>query len=554
VPKDTSHDRDDLTRRALLKRAAVGGAALSLPAVLGAGLRDGGLLGAGDAAAAGPAITGASMGPYYSYNTSASHFLYGDTFGNAWGDDDKIYTTIDDTFGLQNAQAPDGRNFIVTTMPESPTVNPMTLVNTMDVYGEEAGVTTDPDGVGRAWKSGAFYCQGGVLYLAVHRVKYGTPQLNGAGHIIRSTDKGATWTNHLGQTNTPPPNDGNAMFPGAPGFCPYFVEHGKDGAPGPAAVGADTYVYAIDTDSFFNGNYVVLGRVPRGSIMTKSAWQFYKGPAPVSGTEGNQASNWGTFAEAKPILNAPNRTSFCEMRYVPGLQKYLLLSYYYPGDGPTAIYGKSTSTQFTFFQSDTPWGPWSQFFTKTWAPEGFYIPTAPSKWMSSDGKSMWLVFAGDYSTGPEPYATTKYTLHLSQLTLTTGGTLPNKVINAGFESGLAGWSSSGGVTTSSGGHGGSSSARVPGAGIGLWQDVLGLTPNTQYFLSGWLKASPGGAYLFAKNFGSAQVVSETVRSGDWTYTGLKFRTGSSASSAQIGMWTDTGTTDARLDDLVLTAS
>ncbi|MHC4406812.1 MAG: hypothetical protein ACYTG0_44905 [Planctomycetota bacterium] len=55
---------------------------------------------------------------------------------------------------------------------------------------------------------------------------------------------------------------------------------------------------------------------------------------------------------------------------------------------------------FGIFESDRPWGPWSTvYYTDNL--DGF-VPgltslinaSIPSKWISRDGKTMWLVFAG----------------------------------------------------------------------------------------------------------------------------------------------------------------
>jgi hypothetical protein len=536
--------RPELSRRGLLRGLVLGGASAALPLDL---LRHG-------RPAAAATATGASVGPYYRYNTSANHWFYGDTFGNCWADDDKIYMNCDDSKGLQNQYAPAGRNFWLGVLPESPTTNPITVVNGMSVYGAQNGLTTDPDGVGRAWKAGAMYCQDGVLYMDVHKVRYGVPQTTGASGIIKSTDHGQNWTDHLGNVNTPPPVDGTAMFPiDGPSFTPYFIEHGKNGAPGPSAVKADTYVYATGVEQWNNGNYMRIGRVPRASIMTKSAWQFYKGPTDPTTSDGLSDANWGSLSSAKAIFRAPGRTNFAEVRYVPGLNKYLFFNYYYTGEPPTGTYGNTAAMQWAFFQSDTPWGPWQLFYTKYWATEGFYIPTAPSKWMAPDGSSMWLLTAGDFSTDSLPYDTTLYSMFLLQLTVNTGGSLPNKLTNPSFTSGSTGWSTSGAAVSTGSGRQGSSAMRIAGGSKGFWQTVTGLSPNTSYHVGGWIRASSGatGGYLFAKDYGSSQVVTQTITGSEWNWVGLRFKTGSGATSAVVGGWQDGGSVAVDFDDLTV---
>ena len=537
---------DFISRRTLLRRSLVGAAALS-----GVGLAAGRLpivggFGAIDAAAA--TIGSASLGPLYRYNTSASHYLYGDTFTNTWADDGNLYLVMDDTTGWNGAGS---YNFNVNTLPDTPTANPGVLVNGMTAYGTKSQQQVDIDGVSRAWKAGGIACIGGVLYLSVTPTHYGdsktTPQTGKYGSIIKSADHGVTWLNHLGQTNTPPPRDTSAMFPGPTGGW-VFLEHGQNGAAGPSAFLADSYIYAYTTDAWNNGSTMSLARIPRGSdLLSISNWQFYSGPAIVHGDEPLNGANWSSaFSSLAPIYSNSLRVNFADVKYVPGLGRYIFLNYYYTWDGPLEAYGYTSHTTWALMQSETPWGPWTPFLTQDFAGNGFYIPTAPSKWIAADGSNMWLLFAGDFSIDTSyPWDTTKYTMYVQQLSI---GQAANAVVNPGFESGSTGWSTQSASVVAGAGVGGSAAMGMTGAGGGCWQSISGLTPGQTYTLGGYIEGDSADAgYLFAKDFGGSQVTSSYVSRTAYTYTSITFTP--TGSTATVGAWKDTGSGTTYCDNL-----
>ena len=100
-------------------------------------------------------------------------------------------------------------------------------------------------------------------------------QHNLNGWIITSTNFGKTWK--LDATN-------QDFFTGRVASA-HFIQFGKDDADAP-----DGYVYADfpaadDGNSYWeNGDYLLLGRVPKDRILERSAWEFYAGRQP-SGQE-----------------------------------------------------------------------------------------------------------------------------------------------------------------------------------------------------------------------------------------------------------------------------
>jgi hypothetical protein len=53
---------------------------------------------------------------------------------------------------------------------------------------------------------------------------------------------------------------------------------------------------------------------------------------------------------------------------------------------------------FGVYDAPEPWGPWTTaYFTENWDVGPGETSSFPPKWMSDDGKTMWLVFSGgDY--------------------------------------------------------------------------------------------------------------------------------------------------------------
>jgi hypothetical protein len=50
------------------------------------------------------------------------------------------------------------------------------------------------------------------------------------------------------------------------------------------------------------------------------------------------------------------------------------------------------------YQAAAPWGPWTLFHTQQFEPQGWYNPSIPSKFISPDGRQIWLFVCGDWTT------------------------------------------------------------------------------------------------------------------------------------------------------------
>jgi hypothetical protein len=175
----------------------------------------------------------------------------------------------------------------------------------------------------------------------------------------------------------------------------------------------------------------------------------------------------------------------------------------------------------------------------------------------------WTQLTDVFTTGPTSstadiycYRDTAGTSACDDITLTR---TPATVANPDFEAGsLAGWTTShdSDVTTTNP-HSGSYTGEIdptPADGDGaIEQVVTGLTPNTGYTLTGWVRTDGGTTYLGAKLYDTTgNVADAATTSTGWTQLTDHFTTGAGGTSVDIYCYRDTmGTSDC--DDISLTA-
>ncbi|MCL2664993.1 MAG: DUF4185 domain-containing protein [Defluviitaleaceae bacterium] len=242
-------------------------------------------------------------------------------------------------------------------------------------------------------KPASMLAMDGVIYFAVQLMNFGdnpafNRQHNINSWIMTSTDNAVTWNKTATDEN---------FFTGRVA-SPHFCQFGKDyeGA-------RDEYVYAYfpaaeDGNSYWeNGDFILLGRVHKKEILNRGAWEFFTG-------ERNGAQLWHADDEkAKPVFSYPLMTGENHVSYNAGLKRYIMGNYGFVNDkGEPMPYHQNNSfnadiqrSQLTLFEAPEPWGPWSHFYTdEDWGVRGGYQPCFPTKWMSADGTSVWMVYSG----------------------------------------------------------------------------------------------------------------------------------------------------------------
>src|SRR6266508_2447022 len=129
-------------------------------------------------------------------------------------------------------------------------------------------------------------CVGGAIYLAVQDLKTQTLDNVPAATIVKSTDKGRTWT----WDHSAP------MFDNFKFTTVMFLDYGKDNVNSP-----DGYVYAYGLDYNWRDTFdadpdpvdLYLARVPANSIQSRSTWQFF------TGTDGSGNPQWTSDVNAR---------------------------------------------------------------------------------------------------------------------------------------------------------------------------------------------------------------------------------------------------------------
>jgi hypothetical protein len=100
------------------------------------------------------------------------------------------------------------------------------------------------------------------------------------------------------------------------------------------------------------------------------------------------------------VFSYPRHVQRVDAVYNPGIKRYLLAA------------GFNHSGGWGIFDAPEPWGRWTTaFHTESWDVGGTHGYRLPSKWISSDGRTMHLIFSGvkDY----DAFCVRKLTLEIN---------------------------------------------------------------------------------------------------------------------------------------------
>jgi CubicO group peptidase (beta-lactamase class C family) len=276
-----------------------------------------------------------------------------DNWPMTWADDDHLYTTYGDGWGF-DPRVPEKLSLGFARVEGIPADFKGVNIRTSTLEGKGDG----PKGK----KASGILMVDGVLYLLVRNA--------GNTQLAWSADRGRTWTWSDWKFTT--------SF-----GCPTFLNFGRNYA---GARDAYVYVFSHDSDSAYQpADRIVLARVPKGRIRERDAYEFYKGP----GTDNNPV--WTKdVAERGAVFNNPGKCYRTSVSYNAGLKRYLLC--HAGDDGPKVQAGLG------IYDAPEPWGPWTTVYhAPKWDVGPGETACLPTKWMSPDGKTLHLVFAGDDS-------------------------------------------------------------------------------------------------------------------------------------------------------------
>lgn len=311
----------------------------------------------------------------------------GDTWYTTWAGDDTLYVNVDDGLGFEDLG---GKHVMLRNCLC------MLIGNPNDSTDGFRGVNLNPGSRGTTMPNSKFeglhgytsslYEQNGVIYQIRHAWSPTDalwPPVDSS--IIKSSDGGRNWIDHLGRKNAPLPAGANAMFPALPWSWLTFIQYGKGGA-APAVDRADQYVYLTA------GEY--LARVPRAKLadLKKADFQYYKGAT----LDGMLDSSWSSVpADGGKMIYAGTKAAFMlNCVYNFGLKRYLATG----ARAYRAAKGSELSdkTRFEIYTAEHPWGPWKTVLSYgLWGRAGWNMLMA-NKFTSSNGRKMWYVFSGEY--------------------------------------------------------------------------------------------------------------------------------------------------------------
>ena len=268
-----------------------------------------------------------------------------DNWPMTWGDDGHLYTSYGDGRGFEPLVERKLSLGLARIEGEPPDFRG---INLRAETAERVG-----DGAKGAKASGMLMVEG-VLYMWVRNT--------GNATLAWSMDRGKTWT-------------WGFAFETSFG-CPTFLNFGRnyEGA-------SDEYVYVYSQDG--PGAYepydgVVLARVAKHRVRDKGAYEFFQRV-----NDSGEAVWTRDIAMRGQVFHYPGQCERLDVVYSPALKRYLMAVGFGHGKG------------WGIFDAPRPWGPWTTAFcTEAWDVPETHGYRLPSKWISADGRTMWLVFSG----------------------------------------------------------------------------------------------------------------------------------------------------------------
>jgi CubicO group peptidase (beta-lactamase class C family) len=274
-----------------------------------------------------------------------------DNWPMTWGDDDALYAAYGDGSGF--APAGEKLSLGLARITGGP----------LDFAGENLrspSVEQRGDG-SRGRKASGLLMADGTLYLLARNA--------GNAQLACSADRGRTWQ--------------WADWKFATSFgCPTFLNSSRNDE---GSRDEYAYVYSHDSASAYEAaDRMVLARVPKARLREREAYKFFE----RLGDDGRAV--WTPDATRRGAVFAnPGKCYRSSISYDRGLKRYLWCQTL-PSKDPRFAGG------FGVYDAPEPWGPWTTvYLTREWDVGPGETSSFPPKWMSADGKTVYLVFSGD---------------------------------------------------------------------------------------------------------------------------------------------------------------
>jgi hypothetical protein len=284
----------------------------------------------------------------------------GDNWPIVEGEDGALYTAYGDGRGFGNRVPPLSLGF-AKMAGEFPHYQGLDIPSNLD-----APMGGGPKGI----KASGLLLVDGTMYLFVRNLVFAGDFTN--SRLAWSRDSMKTWT------------WADWHFPDTFG-CPEFVQFGRDyrGA-------RDRYVYVVSQDNDNPYRYspdVVLARVPKGRVADRGQWEFFAGMDPAG------QPLWTAEIHArKPAFTDPKGVQRIAITYHRALKRYLLTTSHKLDPKAEVTHTGALGV----FDAPEPWGPWTTvYYDDYWSgKDRTYHHKFPTKWMSADGQTLWLLYSG----------------------------------------------------------------------------------------------------------------------------------------------------------------
>jgi CubicO group peptidase (beta-lactamase class C family) len=165
---------------------------------------------------------------------------------------------------------------------------------------------------------------------------------------------------------------------------PTFINFGQN-----YAGARDEYVYIVshDNPSAYDAvDSFVLMRVLPENLKDREGYEFFWE------LDGNGQPVWSRdIVERGPVFTHPGQGRRSSISYNAGLGRYLWWQQLTTKGADTRFDGG-----FSLYEAPEPWGPWSTaFYTERWDIGPGDLGCFPTKWMSEDGKTIYMVFSSE---------------------------------------------------------------------------------------------------------------------------------------------------------------
>jgi hypothetical protein len=278
-----------------------------------------------------------------------------DNWPTTWADDDRLYTAYGDGWGFEPS-LPEKLSMGFARIEGDP--ENLSFENIRSPSGETYG-----DGR-KGKKASGLLMVDGVLYLCARNADN--------AQIAWSDDHARTW------------QWCDWRFEDSFG-CPTFLNFGRNYA---GSRDDFVYLFSLDSDSAYAAaDRFVLARVKKDGIRNRAAYEFFQH------LDDSGAPQWTPdVAQRGPVFEHPGRCGRSIVTYNAPLRRYLWTQVLSRSGEP------EDRTGLAVYDAPEPWGPWTTaFYSETWDVPPGETAGFPSKWISPDGLTAWLVFAGDDS-------------------------------------------------------------------------------------------------------------------------------------------------------------